>query len=137
MKRAVKSGFTLIELILTIVVISLGLTGLMSLFENVTRGILEADNAVIAGNLAREKLEQIVQYKWNSGYPALTGSLYPSETFTGDYSRFTRSTSILEVAGSDLSTAEVGSGYKRVEVTVTWGARPTQTIALPTVLASY
>lgn len=137
MRAPRKRGFTLIELILTIVVIALGLTGLMSLFENVTRGIMEADNAVIAGNLAREKLEQIVQHKWNSGYAALDGALYPPETFTGDFSRFTRSTSIREVAGSDLSTAQEGSGYKRVEVTVSWGARATQTISLPTVLASY
>lgn len=137
MRRRRNRGFTLIELILTIVVISLGLTGLMALFENVTRGIMEADNAVIAGGLAREKLEQIIQYKWNSGYAALTGALYPPETFSGDFSRFARSTSIREVAGNDLSTTLEGSGYKRVEVTVTWGAKATQTITLPTVVASY
>lgn len=137
MKRGASRGFTLIELILTVVVISVGLTGIMVIFENVTRGVTEADNVVVAGNLVREKLEQIVMAKWYSGYAAIVQASYPSETFTGDLSKFTRSTTVQEVSKTDFSTAEVDSGYKRVAVTVTWGARPHQTITIPTILASY
>jgi len=131
------NGFTLIELLLTIVVITAGLLGIMSLFENATRGAVLADVNVIAVDLAHEKLERIVLDKWKNGYVALNQTLYPDETFTGDYSIFTRQTQVSEVANTDFTTLSVGSGYKRVDVTVKWGTTASQRITVPTVLANY
>ena len=130
-------GITLVELVLTIVVISVGLVGIMVVFENVTRGAMQADINVIASNLAREKIEQIIVDKWRDGYEAVVQSIYPDENFQDEFSIFTRSTSILEVAGTDLATPQQGSGYKRVEVTVSWGGEPIKHITIPTVLAKY
>ncbi len=131
------TGVTLIELVLTIVVISFGLIGVMILFENATRGVMQADLNVMATNLAHEKLEQIILDKWRDGYASVIDSNYPDENFQDEFSIFTRSTDIVEVSGSDLATPEADSGYKRVDVTVSWGGGSLQRISLPTLLASY
>lgn len=136
-QRSEKAGFTLIELLLTIVVLGLGMMGVMALFENATRGALQADLNVIAVNLAHEKLERIVLNKVQNGYAALNSSSYPNETFTGDYSVYARQTAITEVSSTDFATPQAGSGYKRVEVTVSWGSGASKQIVVPTVLASY
>lgn len=132
-----RRGFTLIELLVVIIVIAVGLMGIMALFENALRGAFHADLNLIAANLAREKLERIVMDKAISGYDSLDGLNYPDETFSGDLSVFSRDTLITEVSSADLETAQAGSGYKRIDVTVTWGAAASQRITIPTVLASY
>ncbi len=136
-RRRRRTGFTLIELVLTIVVISVGLLGVLALFENAVRGAALADINVIAAHLAREKLEQIVHDKVRFGYAALDETLYPAESFSGDFSSYARSTTIDEVSNADFLTPEVASGYKRVEVTVSWGAAANMHITIPTVLADY
>lgn len=130
-------GFTLIELLLTIIVISTGLVGIMALFENATRGAMQADLNVIAANLAHEKLEQVVLKKWRDGYASLNSTIYPDEGFAGDLSVYSRNTAVAEVSSSDFSTPQAGSGYKRIDVTVKWGDDASQRVSIPTVLSSY
>jgi len=139
MKRGVgkSRGFTIIELLLTIIIISVGLMGIMALFENATRGAGQADLNIIASTLARDKLEQVVSDKVAYGYANLNDTNYPDETFSSEFSPYSRNTAITEVAGNDLVTPEVGSGYKRVDVTVWWGAGGADRVIIPTVLADY
>lgn len=132
-----KKGFTLIELLLTVVVISAGLVGIMAIFENVTRGALQVDLNVTAANLAHEKLERIVMDKWHGGYDLLSATNYPDESFTGDFSIYTRNTTISEVSSTDFITPQLGSGYKKIIVKVSWGSLGNQQVSIPTVLASY
>ena len=99
-------GVTLVELVLTIVIVSFGLIGLMIIFENATRGVMQADLNVIASNLAHEKLEQIIVDHWRDGYAELDGADYPPENFQDEFSVFTRSTTIEEVSGDDFTTPE-------------------------------
>jgi len=135
--RCFEKGFTLIELLFTVVIIAVGLVGIMAMFENATRGAMQADLNVIAANLAHEKLEQIVLDKWRDGYPSLGAGSYPNENFSSDFSVYTRNTAITEVASSDFTTSEPGSGYKRVDVTVRWGPDASQRVTIPTVLSDY
>lgn len=135
--RRFKGGFTLIELLLTVVIISIGMVGIMALFENATKGAMQADLNVIAANLSHEKLERIVLAKWRDGYASLVALSYPDESFSGDYSVYTRNTTIVEVSSSDFMTPAPGSGYKRVDVTVSWGPEASQRVSVPTVLSEY
>jgi prepilin-type N-terminal cleavage/methylation domain-containing protein len=132
-----KGGFTLIEIVLVVIVISVGLVGIMSLFEAATKGALQIDLNVIAVNLAHEKLEQVVSHKAANGYNSIASASYPNESFTGDFSMFTRNTAITEVASNDFMTLSPGSGYKKVAVTVRWGDSNSKRISLPTILSSY
>lgn len=132
-----RRGFTLIELLLTVVVISVGLVGIMALFQNAAKGAMQVDLNVVATNLAREKLEQVVSDKVRLGYATFGSVPYPDEAFSGEFSAYARSTAVREVASADLSTTEVGSGYRRVDVTVSWGQGASKRVTVSTVLSSY
>lgn len=127
-------GFTLVEAILTVVIIGGGLVGVMVLYQNATRSSMQSDVAIEAMYLAREKMEQTVATKVLSGYGAITGSLTESVSVGGR--TFTRIRSIAEVSGTDLMTSQSGSGYKSVEVTVRWGNAATEQVTLKTILSN-
>lgn len=135
--RRGRRGFTLLEMLLTMIVIAVGMMGVMQLFENAARGALQADLSGIATVLAREKLERIAVDKVRDGYAAIDAGDYPQEHFSGEFSPYVRTTEITEVSGDDLVTPEAGSGFKRVVVTVRWGAQPSERIAIATVFADY
>ena len=130
-------GFTLLEVILAMVVMAVGMLGIMALFHNASRGAMQTDLNGVAIGLAREKLEIVILDKIRDGYDALDEAAYPPETFTGDFAPFVRITSMEEVSGSDFSTPQPESGYKVVEVTVSWGEGSSHSISVPTVVARY
>lgn len=130
-------GFTFIETILTTLVLSVGLWGGFAIFHNATINSFNNDFRVIATQLAAEKIETITADKSFRGYDYVTGSNYPGETLGGAYNGFTRSVNITEVSSSDFNTVETGSGYKRVDVLVTWGAESFEVITVSTVLSDY
>lgn len=132
-----KRGFTIIELVLIIVIISVGLFGVLVLFENASRGALEADVDVIATNLAREKIERLLSDRSSFGYDYLNDSNYPVEQLYDFYQGMERTTQINEVSKIDFSTPETGSGFKLVKVTVIWGNSPRERIELSTLLSNY
>ena len=114
-------GFTFIETVMAIVVIGVGLFGLMHLFTGTVSNAFVTDQAIQATELARERLERVVFDKKMNGYNYVTTANYPAvENFTGAFSPFTRTMTILEVRSDNLTTASAGSGYKRVSVTVSW-----------------
>jgi prepilin-type N-terminal cleavage/methylation domain-containing protein len=136
--RTLKNGFTLVECVLTILIISIGLFGMMVLFDNVTRGAMEGDMNVVATYLAREKIEQILYNKTYNGYAWVGMNQYlASEPIVLGGSNYVRDLSIYEVQKSDLLTAQGGSGLKRVDVTVSWGTDPSQRITESTLIADY
>ncbi|PIR17785.1 MAG: hypothetical protein COV46_02750 [Deltaproteobacteria bacterium CG11_big_fil_rev_8_21_14_0_20_49_13] len=124
-----KKGFTLIEVVLTIVIISVGLVAMMFVFDNVTRGSMEADMNVTATFLARERLEIAAFDKVYRGYDYLTGTRYPaSENVSVGGRKYVRETVVYEVDKIDLVTTLLNSNFKRVDVTVKWGTASTQRI---------
>ncbi|MBI2092690.1 MAG: prepilin-type N-terminal cleavage/methylation domain-containing protein [Deltaproteobacteria bacterium] len=131
-------GFTLIEAVLTIVIISSGLFGMMLLFDNITRGAIEGDMNITASYVAREKLEQMVFDKVYKGYDYVQNGNYNinEPVLVGNHN-YTRQTNIYEVSKADLTTAEAGSGFKRIDMTVLWGSSATQKITESTLLTNY
>jgi len=133
-----KNGFTLIEVLLTVVILAVGLFGLMILYYNSTRNIMEGDINLMASFLVRERLEQLIGDKVNNGYASLTNASYTTtSTVSVGNHFFTRSFNIYEVNKTDLSTPLVGSGYKRIDMTVSWGMIAGQNITVSTLLTDY
>lgn len=131
-------GFTLIEVILTIVIISTGLFGMMILFNTVSRGAGEAELSIQATYLARERLEGVIADKVSLGYDGVSSASYPiSEQVQIGNRYYTRELSIYEVSGSDLTTPSVNSGYKKIDIVVKWGSKPTQKIKIATLVTRY
>jgi Tfp pilus assembly protein PilV len=136
MKQA--RGFTLIEAVLTILIISIGLFAMMILFDNVTRSAMEGDFATTATYLARERLERMVFDKVYKGYNYIAAGNYPaSEAVLIGSQSYTRLISILEVSKNNLSVGQTGSGFKRIDVSVRWGGGAEQRINETTLVTSY
>ncbi len=139
-KRHLKKskGFTLIEAVLTILIISIGLFAMMILFDNVTRGAMEGDTAITATYIARERLERMVFDKVYRGYNYVVANNYPAtETVLVGNQTYTRQISILEVSKGNFSVGQMGSGFTTIDVTVKWGEGATQRINEATLLTNY
>lgn len=135
-------GFTLIEAVLTIGIIGAGLIGVMYVMNGGARSSLLADQTLIASNLAREKLEQIIADRANKGYATAIVTNYSDGALSGEYSEFTRTVTMMEVDPDDDNNvddfldASSGSGYARVTVIVSWWGGA-QSVKLETLIANY
>ena len=133
-----QKGFSFIEAILTTALMSWALWGILTVFYSASNSSLEGDYRVVASQLASEKMEEVIADKSFQGYSPITEANYPDETLADPYNGFARETDVTEVDPSDLSTPQVGSGYKRVDVRVTWGSDDSDTtIVVSTVLTDY
>lgn len=134
------AGFSFVEAILTTVVLAVGLWGGLALLHNATSHSINNDYRIIGIQLANKKLEIIIADKTFRGYDWIDESNYPTEILADPYSGFTRSITVTEVDPADFNDTQnpvADSGYKRVDVQVTWGTEPHQKIIMSTVLSSY
>jgi type IV pilus assembly protein PilV len=120
-------GFTLIEALIAIVLLSVGLLGLSAMTIGTIRGLVFSNNKTIATTLARDKLEQIK----HTGYASATSAQYPPEpyhTLVG-YEAFQRLVTITD------NTPRPNT--RTVAVTVTWqdSAGSPREVVLRTVIA--
>jgi len=141
-------GFTLIEIIITIVVVSIALFGLLGGVSFVITKNLNAEVMTSATFLAQEKMEEKVARKRGSGYsysPDLDIGTTTENPVSG-FSNYTRSVEICNVdtngANPDCTAPDDGSGYKRITVEVNYNKSlpdlPTDNLViLSTVLANY
>lgn len=132
-----EGGFAFVEAALTTVVLSVGLWGSLMMINNVNNSHMQGDFNVMAGQLAAEKLEGIIADKSFGGYDEISGSNYPQEQLEGEYQGFTRCVTITEVSASDLETPEVGSGFKLIEVKVSWGDGDGETVGVKMLVSDY
>lgn len=133
-------GFSLIEAALSTVILAMGLMVGIMVTHQTTVANANTDFHIIATQLANEKMESIIadSYLQASQYDYIIGTNYPDEDI--DYGShtdvFERTVSITEVA-DDLTTAQSNSGYKKVDVNVTWGVEAYEQVSISTLLTNY
>lgn len=101
--------------------LAVGLLGGMAVMQNVTATTMNGDMNSIAIQLANEKIEEVMADKSFQGYNVVADENYPGEELEAPYQGFSRNVTVTEVNSGDLTTEEVGSGLKKVDVTVSWG----------------
>lgn len=111
-------GFTLIETILTLLIIGIGLFGIMTLFQNMSFQMYHADLQVIAADFAQQKVEQLVAQKAFNGYNTIVSQ--PNEAVTSGPHTFTRTTLVEFINPSTMALSVVDTGYKRITIQVSW-----------------
>ncbi|MBI4525486.1 MAG: prepilin-type N-terminal cleavage/methylation domain-containing protein [Deltaproteobacteria bacterium] len=122
MSKTGQSGFTLLEVLVALVVLSVGLLGMAALTVGIIDGNLYSKNVTTATVIAEARLEDIRR----AGYVAATpGTVGPDSVSMGGAS-FARLTSITD------NTPLVGN--RTVAVTVSWGGG-THSVTLNTILA--
>lgn len=127
-----KKSFTLIELIVVIVVLSIGLTTLLMLLRMASLNNAEANFITVVAELAEGKLEEILADRKEGTFAGITNGNYPTETFDS----YSIGTNIYNVQGPDNLDTPGGTNYKRIDVTVTKTAIP-NTLTLSTVVTDY
>ncbi len=136
-----EGGFTLIELIITIIVLAIAGIGVMSVFSNSMRTGANPLVVTQAAHLAREKMEIVIGDRQNTarGFSWIIPANYPAENPVSGFSAFNRSVLIYCVSAGDLNT-NVGSppcttGYAHITVSVTNAA--IGTITSESIVANY
>jgi type IV pilus assembly protein PilV len=104
-------GFTLLEVLIAMVILSIGLLSMAGLTTGIMRGNSFSNRMTTATMLAREKMESIRRL----GY---AGASTIDETTTEDYSDITHYPSYKRITSLDV--ANPASGMKRLTVTVYW-----------------
>lgn len=85
-------GFTLIEMVLVIMIISLASVPLFGMFSQAASSLLTNEKIQTATQLAQEHAELLLAIRRNQGFlaPGLSGST--TENLSGNYAGYTRST---------------------------------------------
>jgi type II secretory pathway pseudopilin PulG len=114
-----RRAFTLVEAIVSVVILATATPGIMWAVREAHRDRVSPIKTSYARWLITEKLEDIIadRHSTSRGYTYLINSNYPAEATIAGYPGFTRSVAINET-GADLVSA--GTGYKQVAVTVNW-----------------
>jgi len=118
-------GFTLIEILVAIAILSIGLLGVAGLVGGIRRGNTTSDKITTATTLAQEQLEDIKELGYRDTVTADTTTTEYYNSIT-DYSEYKRVTFI----DVDSPVANI----KTVTTTVYWEA-DTYSVALSTILA--
>ena len=123
MHRKNDNGFTLLEVLIAIVILSIGLLGMASLTVGIINGNKFSNNVTTATTLAQGKMENVRRLGYSS-VANETKAVLPSPD--DEYKR--------EVAVTDGSPA---AGMKTVAVKVYWGgaSKEDHNVELKTILA--
>lgn len=139
-------GFTLIEAVLSLAVISIGFLGVMYAFKGMGTSSVLADQTVIASNISRGALERVIAYRDANGYAAalvaISAGSFDQNPVT-NYAAYSLDVTVLEVdpdedvgATDDFLDFDAGSGFARVTSEVGWNGG-LNTLSLVMVIADH
>lgn len=125
-----KNGFTLIELIISIIVISICVIPIAVMYQQALQGSLETKVLTVATSLAEEKMEEILRL----GYSGISN--VGLNNFPKPFDDYNYEVIVHYVEASDLDTSvdPTETDYKNIEVQVTHAI---QTVTLTSLLTDY
>ena len=116
-------GTSLAELMIALVVLSIGLLAVVQIFPAGSRGQLQDKMLTIANYYAQEKLEGFVNRPWTDA--SLTAGRHPAGTATENLGQWQRYYQV------DVMAAPLDN-LKRVTVTVNWNFQGARSVAATT-----
>lgn len=137
-KIVIKRGVSVIEILCGVVIIFFAFFGAVSAYQKKVQDSISQQYAARAFELSQARLNDIVSDKGTKGYRHINNLSYPEiETLSGKDVGFVRRIDIFEVKGSDLVTAQVGSDYKRIVVSTSWGVNPDQNVSVSSLVTNH
>jgi prepilin-type N-terminal cleavage/methylation domain-containing protein len=115
-----QSGFTLIELVLVIIIISIAAVPLFGMFSQAASSLLINEKTQTAVQLAQEHAEYLLAIRRNQDFNATELSGNTTEVLGGNFSGYNRSTLITQPPSGPGCPA--GASCKEVTVSVDEGA---------------
>lgn len=125
-------GFTLIETIITLVVLSIAAVGVLSVF---TTGIKGSSNPLIidqAVQLAQEKMDEAIALRKSGGFAAVNTINPGLPVFPAPFNTYAWS----RVVDCDPTFVPCPAQYQRVTITVSWNAG-VDSVSLITLISNY
>jgi len=120
-----QQGFTLLEVLVTIVILSIGLLGIAGLTTGVIRGNHFSKNVTSATAAAQTQLEAVK----SGGYALAVAANFPGDTVNMGGMSFTRATTITDGSpAADMKTISVTVNWTDSNNTARW-------VTLETILA--
>ncbi len=137
--RSGKRGFTLTEIMISVVVISVAILAIVEGFKSINTAVQFSKDRAIASNLAQEKMQILKQMLYYRVIPSTSISYltdftppipydtmyFPPESILEAgvrYTRYTYVVPVVEVGGSimELPADSPDTGMKKITVTVVW-----------------
>lgn len=109
MARLTKTGFTLLEMLLAMVLFAVGTLAAMELIQRGQAGFGAGENVLIATHLAQQRLEELR----NTTYSSLADASKASITDPSGFTRFSREVDVTQLDSDTL---------RQIDVTVSWPA---------------
>jgi prepilin-type N-terminal cleavage/methylation domain-containing protein len=121
-----QNGFTLIEMVLVIIIISVASVPLFGMFSRAASSLLINEKTQTATQLAQEHAELLLAIRRNQGFGAAELSSNTIEALSGNFSGYNRSTVITQPPGGPgcpggasckeviISVDESGTAYAEV-----------------------
>ena len=123
-------GFTLIELVMVIVILSIASVAVLDQFTQATKAWFVDEDVQVASQLVQERAEQVLLNRRTSGYASVTlGTV--NDTLTGSFASYTRTVIVSTLSSTPCPAASC----KQVQITVARGGTPLASATL--MLASY
>ncbi len=119
-----QTGFTLTELLITVVFVGVALVGLLNTYNVGLRSASDSESISMATQIAEKKMEIIKSDKAAFGYSYLISNNYPQEENPDNYSGYTRRVIITTFAN-----------YKKTKVVVSHNSFPD--VSLVTIFTNY
>ena len=117
--RSRKSGFTLLEVLITLVLLTLGMMALSQAFSTGMRAATDVENVDLACNIAQSKMEELK----NTSFASLASS---GPTADANFPNF------------NVTTSVTGTDPKQIDVTVSWNVQGGSTnVALTALRTNY
>lgn len=131
-------GVTFIETIILLTVIAAAAAGLSTGLVRINQDVMDGEMTVTAAFLAEEAINEVSAAKFANGYAWITAGNFPSPVIlAAPYAAYQRWTTIQEVSPADCTTAQIGSGLKRIDIDIRWGPAATQALRMTTVVGNY
>ncbi len=119
-----QKGFTLIELVMVIIIISVASVPLFGMFSQASSSLLDNETIQTAAQLAQERAEFVLSRKRELGFNGAVPELAVNtiiENLTGNFSAFTRTTVITQPLAPPPTGCPGGALCKQVVVSVNAG----------------
>lgn len=119
-----QTGFTLTELMITVIFIGVAMVGILNTYNVGLRSASDSESISIAAQIAEKKMEMIKSDKAAFGYSYIISNNYPQEENPDNYSGYTRRVIITTFAN-----------YKKTKVVVSHDKFPD--VSLVTIFTNY
>jgi len=111
--KTMKKGFTIVEVLAGIVILSIGIIAVVNLFPSSTRVVTHFQKQTQAIYLAQSKLEEVNSIEYDD---LTVGIIEPKHEVQSGFQRQTQ----VSLVDGDLAESDTDVGLKKITVTVFW-----------------